>query len=61
VLDLGCATGTTGAALKARQDVEVVGVEREPDYAREAATRWTGCSRPTSSSSTRPASGASTR
>jgi 2-polyprenyl-3-methyl-5-hydroxy-6-metoxy-1,4-benzoquinol methylase len=37
VLDLGCATGTTGAALKARQDVEVVGVELEPDYAREAA------------------------
>ena len=25
VLDLGCATGTTGAALKQRQDVEVVG------------------------------------
>ena len=34
VLDLGCATGTTGAALKARQDVEVVGIELEPDYAR---------------------------
>ncbi len=39
VLDLGCATGTTGAALKQRQAVEVVGVELEPDYAREAATR----------------------
>jgi 2-polyprenyl-3-methyl-5-hydroxy-6-metoxy-1,4-benzoquinol methylase len=39
VLDLGCATGTTGAALKARQAVEVVGVEREPEYAREAAAR----------------------
>ena len=39
VLDLGCATGTTGAALKQRQDVEVVGVELEPEYAREAATR----------------------
>ena len=39
VLDLGCATGTTGAALKARQPVEVVGVEREADYAREAAQR----------------------
>jgi 2-polyprenyl-3-methyl-5-hydroxy-6-metoxy-1,4-benzoquinol methylase len=39
VLDLGCATGTTGAALKERQPVEVVGVEREPEYAREAATR----------------------
>src|SRR4051812_37174540 len=39
VLDLGCATGTTGAALKRRQPVEVVGVEREPEYAREAARR----------------------
>src|SRR3954469_4588253 len=39
VLDVGCATGTTGAALKARQDVEVVGMELEPDYAREAAPR----------------------
>jgi methionine biosynthesis protein MetW len=39
VLDLGCATGTTGAALKQRQAVEVVGIELEPDYAREAATR----------------------
>jgi methionine biosynthesis protein MetW len=39
VLDLGCATGTTGAALKQRQPVEVVGVEREPEYAREAAQR----------------------
>ena len=39
MLDLGCATGTTGAALKQRQDVEVVGVELEPEYAREAAAR----------------------
>jgi cyclopropane fatty-acyl-phospholipid synthase-like methyltransferase len=39
VLDLGCATGTTGGALKARQAVEVVGVEREPAYATEAETR----------------------
>ncbi len=40
VLDLGCATGTTGAALKARDPaVHVVGVEIEPEYAREAATR----------------------
>jgi methionine biosynthesis protein MetW len=39
VLDLGCATGTTGAALKRRQEVEVVGVELEPEYAREAAAR----------------------
>ena len=39
VLDLGCASGATGAALKQRQDVEVVGVEREPAYAREAQDR----------------------
>jgi 2-polyprenyl-3-methyl-5-hydroxy-6-metoxy-1,4-benzoquinol methylase len=39
VLDLGCATGTTGAALKARQDAHVTGIELEPEYAREAATR----------------------
>jgi 2-polyprenyl-3-methyl-5-hydroxy-6-metoxy-1,4-benzoquinol methylase len=39
VLDLGCATGMTGAALKQRQPAEVVGVELEPEYAREAATR----------------------
>jgi SAM-dependent methyltransferase len=39
VLDLGCATGTTGAALKARQDAHVTGVEIEPEYAREAAAR----------------------
>jgi SAM-dependent methyltransferase len=37
VLDLGCATGATGAALKARQPAEVVGIELEPEYAREAA------------------------
>jgi methionine biosynthesis protein MetW len=39
VLDLGCATGTTGAALKERQPATVVGIELEPEYAREAATR----------------------
>src|SRR3954465_5000282 len=53
VLDLGCATGTTGAALKRRQPVEVAGVRApgrpprggggggggEPEYAREAARR----------------------
>src|SRR3712207_910231 len=39
VLDLGCATGTTGAALKQRQDAHVTGVEIEPEYAREAASR----------------------
>jgi 2-polyprenyl-3-methyl-5-hydroxy-6-metoxy-1,4-benzoquinol methylase len=37
VLDLGCATGTTGAALKARQPAHVTGIEIEPEYAREAA------------------------
>jgi methionine biosynthesis protein MetW len=39
VLDLGCATGATGAALKARQAVHVVGVELEPAYAEEASER----------------------
>src|SRR4051812_16392553 len=39
VLDLGCATGTTGAVLKSRQGAEVVGVERDPGYAREAEAR----------------------
>jgi SAM-dependent methyltransferase len=39
VLDLGCATGTTGAALKERQEVEVTGIEIEPEYAREAEGR----------------------
>jgi len=36
VLDLGCATGATGAALKAGGDVHVTGIEIEPEYAREA-------------------------
>ena len=36
VLDLGCATGTTGAALKARQPAHVTGIELEPTYAAEA-------------------------
>src|SRR3954471_13590061 len=39
VLDLGCATGTTGAALQQRRDAQVRGVEREPDSGREAAGR----------------------
>ena len=39
VLDLGCATGTTGAGLWHRPAVEGGGVEREPDYAAEARTR----------------------
>src|SRR3954449_8519194 len=37
VLDLGCATGTTGAALKQRQAAHVTGIEIEPEYAAEAA------------------------
>jgi methionine biosynthesis protein MetW len=38
VLDLGCSTGWLAAALKARHEVEVVGIEREPAYAAEART-----------------------
>jgi methionine biosynthesis protein MetW len=33
VLDLGCSSGALGAALKARQDVEVVGVELDAVFA----------------------------
>ncbi len=36
VLDLGCASGALGAALKARQGCEVVGVERDGEYALRA-------------------------
>jgi SAM-dependent methyltransferase len=36
ILDLGCASGALGAALKRRQQVEVVGIELNPDYARDA-------------------------
>ena len=36
VLDLGCSTGWLAAALKERGPVEVVGIEREPAYARIA-------------------------
>ena len=39
VLDLGCSAGAIGAALKRDRDVEVVGIEIDPTYAREAATR----------------------
>jgi methionine biosynthesis protein MetW len=39
VLDLGCSTGRLAAALKERGEVEVVGIEREPAYAAEAAAR----------------------
>jgi methionine biosynthesis protein MetW len=38
VLDLGCASGALGAALRAR-GAEVVGIERDPDYVRDAADR----------------------
>ncbi|MFA4927792.1 MAG: methyltransferase domain-containing protein [Patulibacter sp.] len=37
ILDLGCASGALGAALKARQGAEVVGIELLEDYAAEAA------------------------
>jgi SAM-dependent methyltransferase len=39
VLDLGCASGALGAALRARQGAEVVGVERDPVYAAAARGR----------------------
>jgi methionine biosynthesis protein MetW len=39
ILDVGCASGALGAALKERQGAEVVGVELEPDYADDAAVR----------------------
>ena len=39
VLDLGCSSGALGAALKARQGCEVVGVEADPDYAADAEAR----------------------
>jgi methionine biosynthesis protein MetW len=39
ILDLGCASGALGAALKARQDCEVVGIEADAGYARDAETR----------------------
>jgi 2-polyprenyl-3-methyl-5-hydroxy-6-metoxy-1,4-benzoquinol methylase len=39
ILDLGCSTGALGAALKARQDAIVVGVEPRAEAAAEAATR----------------------
>ena len=38
VLDLGCSTGALGACLRAR-GAEVVGVERDPGFAREAEGR----------------------
>lgn len=39
ILDLGCAAGELGAALKARQGAEVVGVELSSDYAADARRR----------------------
>lgn len=36
ILDVGCASGRLGAALKKRQDCFVVGVEYEPEIANEA-------------------------
>lgn len=39
ILDLGCASGALGGALKQRQGAEVVGVELDPGYARDAEQR----------------------
>jgi len=39
ILDLGCSSGALGEALKARQSAEVVGVEVDPAYARDARGR----------------------
>lgn len=39
VLDVGCAAGLVGEALKLRQRCEVVGIEREPHVAAEARRR----------------------
>ena len=39
VLDLGCSSGALGAALKARDGAEVVGVELNQEYADKAAGR----------------------
>lgn len=39
ILELGCSTGALGAALKARQETRVTGVELSEQYADEAASR----------------------
>src|SRR5258706_12918250 len=39
ILDLGCSSGAVGAALKARQGAEGVGLELDPGYAADAALR----------------------
>lgn len=42
ILDVGCASGMLGAALRARQDCEVVGIDINPDYASDAGRRLNG-------------------
>jgi methionine biosynthesis protein MetW len=39
ILDLGCSSGALGAALKARQEAHVTGIELDGDYARDAERR----------------------
>ncbi len=39
ILDLGCASGAVGSALKVRGDVEVIGIEWDPAYAADARRR----------------------
>lgn len=39
ILDLGCARGALGAALKARQGAEVVGIELDGAYAADASAK----------------------
>jgi len=39
ILDVGCGTGALGASLKARGEVEVVGIEINPAAAAQAAGR----------------------
>lgn len=39
IIDIGCSSGSLGAALKRRQQAVVVGVEPLPEYAREAEDR----------------------
>ena len=39
VLDLGCSSGALGAALKQRDGAEVIGIERDSEYASRAEKR----------------------
>jgi 2-polyprenyl-3-methyl-5-hydroxy-6-metoxy-1,4-benzoquinol methylase len=39
ILDLGCSSGALGAALRARQGAEVIGIERDPELAADAEER----------------------